>query len=184
MPIEIRRFGIGNRRPSGPPGSSGVSGGVIHGDASGVVTELAFSRGGRIEPHANPSACWFLVIEGGGWVQVGDERARVAAGDAVSWPPDIDHSAWTEYGEMRAILVELAAGRADGVVDGHAVALLDAGEPAEDAGEPAESAGEPAESAGEPAESAGPSSVLADGALREDPGHSAASYDPAEGEPR
>lgn len=169
MPIEIRRFGIGTRRPSGPPGSSGVSGGVIDSGAAGVVSELAFSRGGRLEPHTNPNACWFIVIEGGGWVQVGAERARVAAGDAVSWPPDLDHGAWTEGGEMRAIVVELASGRADGVLDGRTVALL------ADGGGTADLPGGPADL---------PASARADGELREDPGHAAATYDPAEGEPR
>jgi quercetin dioxygenase-like cupin family protein len=131
VPIEIRRFGFGHRRPQGPSGSVGVTGQVIHGDASGVVTELAFGRGGRIEPHANPNLCWLLVIEGGGWVQVGDERARVAAGDAVSWPPDLVHGAWTETSEMRAFVVELPTGSAGGaVLAGRAVALLRAGEAA------------------------------------------------------
>lgn len=106
--MEIRRFGVGNRRPDGPPGSTGVTGQVIHSDGDGVIAELAFARRAAIEPHSNPNQTWFLVIEGGGWVEVGDERARVAAGEAVSWPPGIVHSAWTDHSEMRAIVVELA----------------------------------------------------------------------------
>ena len=31
------------------------------------------------------------MIEGGGWVGVGDERTRVQAGEAVVWPPDVLH---------------------------------------------------------------------------------------------
>ena len=65
MPIEVRRFGVGNRRPGGPPGSEGVSGQVIHNDARGIVSELAFERGGHIDPHSNPNTTWFIVIEGG-----------------------------------------------------------------------------------------------------------------------
>ena len=106
MPIEIRRFGVGNRRPGGPPGSEGVSGQVIHSDARGIVSELAFDRGGRIEPHSNPNTTYFIVIEGGGWTAVGDERLRVAAGEAVLWPPDELHGAWTDYSHMRAFVVE------------------------------------------------------------------------------
>ena len=105
--MEIRRFGVGNRRPDGPPRTTGVAGQVIHSDARGTITELAFARRATIEPHSNPSQTWFLVIEGGGWVEVGDERARVAAGEAVNWPPGIVHSAWTDHSEMRAIVVEL-----------------------------------------------------------------------------
>ena len=108
MPIEIRRFGVGHRRPDGPPGTVGVTGQVIHCDGRGLVAELAFARNARIEPHANPNTTWFIVIEGGGWVGVGDERTRVAAGEAAVWPADIPHAAWTEHSEMRAIMVEFA----------------------------------------------------------------------------
>ena len=108
MPIEVRRFGVGHRRPDGPPGSQGLTGQVIHSDGRGVVAELAFGRGGRIEPHANPNTTYFIVIEGGGWSQVGDERIRIAAGEAVVWPPDIVHGAWTDYSPMRALVVEFA----------------------------------------------------------------------------
>ena len=108
MPIEVLRFGVGHRRPDGPPGTTGIAGRVIHSDERGVVSELAFTRGARIEPHTNPNTTYFIVIEGGGWVAVGDEQIRVAAGEAVVWPPQIDHAAWTEHSEMRAFVVEFA----------------------------------------------------------------------------
>jgi quercetin dioxygenase-like cupin family protein len=108
MPIEVLRFGVGHRRPDGPPGTTGIAGRVIHGDERGLISELAFARGARIEPHSNPNTTYFIVIEGGGWVAVGEERIRVAAGEAVVWPPDIDHAAWTEHSEMRAFVVEFA----------------------------------------------------------------------------
>ena len=123
MPIEIRRFGVGNRRPGGPPGSEGVTGQVIHNDARGLVSELAFERGGHIEPHSNPNTTYFIVIEGGGWTLVGDERLRVAAGEAVLWPPDEIHGAWTDYSPMRAIVVEFAGADDQVVLDGQALAL-------------------------------------------------------------
>jgi quercetin dioxygenase-like cupin family protein len=126
MPIEVLRFGVGHRRPDGPPGTVGITGRVIHNDARGLVSELAFTRGARIEPHSNPNTTYFIVIEGGGWVAVADERVRVAAGEAVVWPPDIEHSAWTDYGEMRAFVVEF--GGADdaavrGILSGEARAV-------------------------------------------------------------
>jgi len=119
--MEIRRFGVGNRRPDGPPRTTGVAGQVIHSDGRGTVTELAFARRATIEPHSNPNTTWFVVIEGGGWVQVGDDRARVAAGEAVLWPADVVHGAWTELGEMRAIVVEYAGAddaAARGILEG------------------------------------------------------------------
>src|SRR5205814_3389390 len=102
VPIEIRRFGVGHRRPDGPIGSVGLSGQILHSDGRGAVSELAFARGARIEPHANPNTCLFIVIEGGGWVGVGDEYTRIAAGEAAVWPADIPHAAWTEHSEMPA----------------------------------------------------------------------------------
>lgn len=118
--MEIRRFGVGNRRPDGPPGTKGVAGQVIHSDARGTVSELAFARHASVEPHSNPNTTWFVVIEGGGVVQVGDERARVAAGEAVLWPAHVPHAAWTELSEMRAIVVELS-----GPDDAHLRGILD-----------------------------------------------------------
>ncbi len=120
MPIEIRRFGVGHRRPDGPAGSVGLTGQVLHSDGRGIIAELAFARNARIEPHTNPNTIYFIVIEGGGWVGVGDERTRIAAGEAAVWPADLLHSAWTEHSEMRAFVVELAGADDGGAVLGQA----------------------------------------------------------------
>ena len=120
MPIEVHRFGVGFRRPEGPPGTHGLTGQVIHSDARGLISELAFSRGGAIAPHHNPNTTWFCVIEGGGWVLVGDEKRRVAAGEAVLWPAGVTHAAWTDHAEMRAVVVEFA-----GADDSHLGAVLE-----------------------------------------------------------
>jgi quercetin dioxygenase-like cupin family protein len=106
--MEIRRFGVGNRRREGPAGTQGVDGQPIHSDGHGVIAELAFRPNAAIAPHSNPNLCYFVVIEGGGFVRVGEERARVAAGEAVVWPPDVIHAAWTEQTPMRAIVIEFA----------------------------------------------------------------------------
>jgi quercetin dioxygenase-like cupin family protein len=113
--MDVVRFGVGHRRSEGPPGTTGLSGAVIHTDGRGLVAELAFGRNARLEPHSNPNTTWFVAIEGGGWVGVGDERARVSAGEAVLWPADVIHTAWTEHSEMRAIVVEFSG--ADDHVD-------------------------------------------------------------------
>ena len=115
MPIEIHRFGVGHRRPEGPPGSVGLTGLPIHADGRGLIAELAFARSAHLEPHANPNTTWFVVIEGGGWVGVDGESIRVAAGEAVLWPADIPHAAWAEHGHMRAIVVEFAGADDRGV---------------------------------------------------------------------
>jgi quercetin dioxygenase-like cupin family protein len=121
-----------------------------------VISELAFARTASIEPHSNPNLTWFVVIEGGGWVRVGDEQGRVAAGEAVLWPPDVVHAAWTEHGPMRAVVVEFAAAGVsrEGVLEGRGVRLL------------------PEEAGAAP---------RGEGSLR--PDGRAAGYDPNEGEP-
>ena len=106
MPIDVRRFGVGHRRPDGPPGTTGIEGQVVESGREGIIAELAFKDRARITPHSNPNWTYFLVIEGGGWVGVGDERTRVTAGEAVVWPPDVIHAAWTDGAPMRAIVVE------------------------------------------------------------------------------
>jgi len=124
--VEIRQFGVGFRRPDGPPGTTNLEGQVIHSDARGVVAELAFKRRGRIPLHENPNTTWFCVIEGGGFVQVGDEQRRVGPGDAVLWPAGIAHGAWTAGTQMRAIVVEFAGpddSRIRGVLEGTAKRL-------------------------------------------------------------
>jgi quercetin dioxygenase-like cupin family protein len=130
MPIEIRRFGVGNRRPDGPAGTTGVSGQVIHSDARGTISELAFRPNGRVELHTNPNTTWFVVIEGGGWVVVDSERTRIAAGEAALWPADIPHGAWADRGHMRAFVVEFAGADDSFLLDvlpGRALAALGAG---------------------------------------------------------
>ena len=120
--MDIRRFGIGHRRQEGPAGTHGVSGQPIHGDDRGAIEELAFRPHGAIAPHENPNLAYFVVIEGGGFVQVGEEVVRVAAGEAVVWPPNVVHAAWTELTPMRAIVVEFAAKAGDTtLLEGEAV---------------------------------------------------------------
>ncbi|MFL5679038.1 MAG: cupin domain-containing protein [Chloroflexota bacterium] len=126
MPIDVLRFGVGHRRPEGPPGTTGITGRVIHSDGRGLVSELAFGRGARIEAHSNPNTTYFIVIEGGGWTSVGDERIRVAAGEAAVWPADVEHAAWTDYSPMRAFVVEFAGpddAAMRGIIEGEARAL-------------------------------------------------------------
>jgi quercetin dioxygenase-like cupin family protein len=121
--MEIRRFGPGHRRTDGPPGTQGVSGQVIHHDPSALVSELAFQRFAMITPHSNPNSTLFVVISGGGYVQVGDERVRINHGEAVVWPPDVPHGAYTDGTEMRAIVIELPRAGTSLVLEGAAAEI-------------------------------------------------------------
>src|SRR4051812_5069591 len=118
--MEIRRFGPGHRRLGGPPGTQNVEGAVIVHDDRAIVSELAFGRFAMVVPHENAeNSAIFIVISGAGWVQVGDERARINHGEAVLWPPGVPHGAYTDGTEMRAIIVELTAGTGN-LIEGNA----------------------------------------------------------------
>ena len=154
--MEIRRFGIGHRRPDGLPGSTGVSGSIIESRPGATIAELVFARNAAVQPHANQNATWMVVIEGGGFVRSGEQQTRVAAGEAVLFEPGEVHAAWTEHSEMRAIVVDL------GAPDTRVVAgLLAAGAGAGD-------------------DDGSGTEDVADGGLRAGP---APTYDPSEGEP-
>jgi quercetin dioxygenase-like cupin family protein len=122
--VEIHRFGPGHRRASGTPGSRAVGEATVWDDPRGHVAELAFARRAMLAPHTSGSAALFIVVSGGGWVQVGDERVRIGHGEAVLWPEGVPHGAWTDGSEMRALLVELAEPAAAAIViDGLARAI-------------------------------------------------------------
>ena len=131
--MEIRRFGPGHRRPDGPPGTQGVTGQVIHRDDNALVSELAFQRYALMTPHSNPNTSLFVVISGGGYVQVGEERARVNHGEAVVWPPGVLHGAYTDGSEMRAIVIELAGEGGPRVLEGRSSELTRGGSAAGEA---------------------------------------------------
>ena len=106
--MEIVRFGPGHRRPGGPEGSHGVADQVLWNDDRAHVSELAFTRRAFLPPQTSPRVALFVVVSGGGWVQVDDERVAINHGEAVRWPAGVSHAAWTDGSEMRAVLVELA----------------------------------------------------------------------------
>lgn len=105
--MDILRFGPGYRKRTPPVGTRGLADQTIWSDARARVSELALSRRAVIGPQTSPDLGLFVVISGGGWVQVGEERTTVNHGEAVVWPPGVTHGAWTEGSEMRAILIEL-----------------------------------------------------------------------------
>jgi quercetin dioxygenase-like cupin family protein len=125
--MDIRRFGPGHRRPDGPAGTQGVTGQTIHHDDRAAISELAFQRYAAITPHSNPNTTLFIVISGGGYVQVGGERTRINHGEAVVWPPEVPHGAYTDGSEMRAIVVELTDARDTRLIEGAAAEVEPAG---------------------------------------------------------
>ena len=119
--MEILRFGPGFRHPRPREGTRGVGHQTIWSDPRARITELAFSTRALIAPQTSPDRGLLIVVAGGGWVQVGDERSTIDHGEAVELPPGVTHGAWTDGSTMRAILVEVP----DGVVAGKSAPLAD-----------------------------------------------------------
>jgi quercetin dioxygenase-like cupin family protein len=105
--VEIYRFGPGFRRPGPPAATQGLTSQTVWSDPRAHITELAFARRAVIAPQTSPDAGLFIVVSGGGWVQVGEERSAINHGEAVEWPAGVAHAAWTDGSEMRALLVEV-----------------------------------------------------------------------------
>lgn len=105
--MEVLRFGPGFRRSRSAAGTQGLADQVIWSDPHARITELAFSSRALIAPQTSPDRGLFIVVAGGGWVQVGQERTAINHGEAVEWPPGVAHGAWTDGTTMRAILVEV-----------------------------------------------------------------------------
>ena len=97
---------------------------ILHDDRA-VVSELSFGRYAMVAPHENQdNTALFVVISGAGWVQVGDERARINHGEAVVWPAGVIHGAYTDGTDMRAIVVELSPA-SEPLIEGVALVALD-----------------------------------------------------------
>jgi quercetin dioxygenase-like cupin family protein len=120
--VEVYRFGPGFRRSRPAAGTQGLADQVIWSDARARITELAFASRAIIAPQTSPDQGLFIVVAGGGWVQVGDERTAISHGEAVEWPPGVAHGAWTDGTTMRAILVEVP----DRAIEGTSARLADA----------------------------------------------------------
>lgn len=113
--MEILRFGPGFRRPRTREGSQGVGDQTIWSDPRARITELAFSARALIAPQTSPDLGLFIVVAGGGWVQIGEERSTIDHGEAVEFPPGVTHGVWTDGSTMRAILVEVPDVALEGV---------------------------------------------------------------------
>ena len=94
---------------------------TIWSDPRARITELAFSTRALLAPQTSPDTGLFIVVAGGGWVQIGSERSSIDHGEAVEFPPGVTHGAWTDGSTMRAILVEVP----DVSLDGSSARLAD-----------------------------------------------------------
>ena len=129
----IRRFGPATHQPIPRPGTRGLSGTVIQLPAAQVaqfaaediakryggtpflldqatsVISLSLAPHGEIDEHDAPFPILFIVIGGSGFVRVGGPDAvsqAISSGDAILWPANVLHTAWTEDDSLHAISIE------------------------------------------------------------------------------
>ena len=110
--MEIRRFGPGTRRPEREAGAFGVSSALLHAGTNAHITEIALSDRAALGPVRSPNDGLLILIEGGGWLALADERQRVASGEAIALPAGVERLLATDGVPLRAILVEFSSARA------------------------------------------------------------------------
>ena len=130
--IQSRRFGPELKAPVPRPGCRGLSARVIQlpeeviGQLgpeeasrrydgmpivvarSNSVVALYLDAHGEMDEHDAPEPILFMVTGGRGFVRVGGPRGEtleVEEGDAVLWPANTLHKAWTEEEPLEAIVI-------------------------------------------------------------------------------
>jgi quercetin dioxygenase-like cupin family protein len=74
------------------------------------IEAMYFDPQAHMEEHSAPHPIVLLVMEGSGFVRLGGpdgETRAVTGGDAVMWPAELDHTAWTDGEPLSAIVINL-----------------------------------------------------------------------------
>ncbi len=134
--LQVRRFGPEVKTPLRRPGSRGLSARLIQlpaDSAAGLSAEelsrrfdgppiivnrpntvvaLYLDEHSEIDEHGAPEPILFLVTGGRGFVRIGGPQGAtldVSAGDAVLWPPNTPHKAWSADEALQAIAFHYSA---------------------------------------------------------------------------
>jgi len=59
------------------------------------INEFTVEPDVRIEPHYHNSCEFYYVLEGEGWMQIGEEKQEVSPGDLIYIPPNEPHTMWS-----------------------------------------------------------------------------------------
>ena len=82
---------------------------LLHAGQQVRITEIALSETALFGPLRSPVDALLIVIEGGGWLALGDERQRVASGEAVALPANLERLLATDGVALRALLAEFSS---------------------------------------------------------------------------
>lgn len=132
--MEVRKFGEENKTPIPNPEIKGMQPVIVHlpgelaaklsaeeierrykgkplsTDTNNLIVVMYFDEYGEIHEHSAPENILFMVIKGSGYVRIGGtegETKALTAGDAVMWPANELHKAWTEGQALQAVVVHL-----------------------------------------------------------------------------
>lgn len=76
------------------------------------IVSLYIEAGGHMQEHSADHPILFIVISGRGKLRLGGpegETEAISAGDAILWPPHLDHMVWTEDEAIQGIAIEMLA---------------------------------------------------------------------------
>jgi quercetin dioxygenase-like cupin family protein len=59
------------------------------------INEFTIPADVRIEPHFHNSLEFYYVLEGKGWMQIGEEKQEVGPRDLIYIPPNAPHTMWS-----------------------------------------------------------------------------------------
>ncbi len=106
MSVDIRPFPRPEWSPLPFEGCVGVEGKVLVNEGDFFFSLLRFAPNGTIHEHPGENDTYVACLEGEGWTSVGDERARIRAGQFVVWPRRVNHRLWTEESTMMTLMYE------------------------------------------------------------------------------
>lgn len=79
-------------------------------DGAVSVVALYFDTHARMHEHSNSCNTLFVVLRGQGHLRLGGPAGAtrvITAGDAILWPPDVEHMVWTDDVPLDALAIEL-----------------------------------------------------------------------------
>ncbi len=77
----------------------------LHSTEHVQVVLISLEPGEGLKPHVTPVDAFFYILEGKGWVKVGDEQAEVAQDALIHSPAGVLHTLWNEGDALFRFLV-------------------------------------------------------------------------------
>jgi quercetin dioxygenase-like cupin family protein len=83
----------------------GIEARLLYDEVSAQAIQLRLKPGESLRRHITPTDVFFLVLEGTGVVEVGDEKQEVSANTLIDSPAGIPHCWYNESDDILRVLV-------------------------------------------------------------------------------